>query len=129
MRRAGVLNQPLSCALAGLGHTDTLVVCDCGLPRPAGVPVVDLAVVFGVPSFAQVLDALLGELVVEGATLAQEAREHNPAVVRLVGDRVGAPRWVSHEQLKQETGSARLLVRTGEATAYANVILRCGVPF
>ncbi|WP_442538460.1 RbsD/FucU domain-containing protein, partial [Streptomyces pseudogriseolus] len=31
--------------------------------------------------------------------------------------------------LKQLTSGARLVVRTGEASPYANVLLRCGVFF
>lgn len=36
---------------------------------------------------------------------------------------------MSHEELKARTARARLVVRTGEATPYANVSLRCGVFF
>ncbi|HKZ27462.1 MAG TPA: RbsD/FucU domain-containing protein, partial [Rubrobacteraceae bacterium] len=43
MRRGGILNAQLAGALARLGHTDTLVVCDAGLPIPPGSEVVDLA--------------------------------------------------------------------------------------
>ncbi|CAM5744359.1 Ribokinase [Streptomyces afghaniensis] len=40
-------------------------------------------------------------------------------------------RWelVSHERLKELSARARLIVRTGEARPYANVLLRCGVFF
>ena len=129
MKRTGTLNAELNFQLAGLGHTDTVVVADCGLPRPSGVPVIDLAVVFGVPSFAQVLAALADEIVVEAALLASETTDRNPAVVRLVESLFGSPETVSHERLKELSRGARLIIRTGEATAYANVILRCGVPF
>jgi D-ribose pyranose/furanose isomerase RbsD len=44
MKRGGILNAQLAGALARLGHTDTLVVCDAGLPIPPGSEVVDLAV-------------------------------------------------------------------------------------
>jgi D-ribose pyranase len=129
VKRGGILNQPLSAALAGLGHTDRVVVGDCGLPRPAGVPVVDLAVTFGVPSFAEVVRALAGEIVVESTTVATETREKNPEALALVRDLFGEPGWCSHEELKAASASARLFVRTGEATPFANVILACGVPF
>ncbi len=36
---------------------------------------------------------------------------------------------VPHERLKGLAGGARLVVRTGEASPYANVLLRCGVFF
>ena len=129
MKRAGILNADLNLALSKLGHTDTVVIADCGLPRPPGVPVVDLAVVFGVPTFEQVLRAIADEVVVERAVLATEAAELNPDVPALVTELCGTPATVSHEEFKQQTRTAALLVRTGEASPYANVILHCGVPF
>ncbi|HZX98601.1 MAG TPA: RbsD/FucU domain-containing protein [Dermatophilaceae bacterium] len=36
---------------------------------------------------------------------------------------------ISHEQLKARLPETQLVVRTGESTPYANVILHCGVPF
>lgn len=44
MRKRGILNAELNAAISRLGHTDVVVVVDCGTPAPAGVPVVDLAV-------------------------------------------------------------------------------------
>lgn len=129
MKRGGVLNAELAGHLATLGHTDLVVVADCGLPRPPGVPVVDLALVFGVPSFAETLEALAPEIVVEAATVASEIEAQNPAALSLVTRLAGEPERVPHEDLKTITAGARLLVRTGEASPYANVVLRCGVPF
>lgn len=129
MKRQGILNPALAQALAGLGHMDLVVVGDCGLPRPLGVPVVDLALTFGVPTFEQVLDALSDEIDVEATVVAHETSTHNPRVDALLRGRFGEPVRVSHEELKAMSASARLFVRTGEATAYANVVLRCGVPF
>lgn len=128
MKRTGLLNPDLCAAIARLGHTDTFVVADCGLPIPAAVPVVDLSLVFGIPSFADVMAALLAEVVVEGAVAAEEAvggpvddllRRHLEATVQ----------WVPHERFKALVADASFVVRTGESTAYANVILRSGVPF
>lgn len=129
MKRQGILNEQLAAAIARLGHTDVVVVGDCGLPRPPGVPVVDLAVTFGVPSFADVLRALAAEIVVEGCTVAAETADANPDALTLVTELFGVPRRVSHEQLKAQSAGAVLFVRTGEATPYANVLLRSGVPF
>ena len=142
MKRGGLLNAQLNEAISRLGHGDLVVVADCGLPQPVGVPVVDLAVVHGLPSFAGVLDALLGDLVVEGVTAASESR--GVAAGDVIDARFGAGdgggdglglglglevAHVSHEELKRLSGTARLFVRTGEATPFANVVLRCGVPF
>ncbi|MFF1486473.1 D-ribose pyranase [Streptomyces sp. NPDC058319] len=129
MKKAGILNRHLAGALAELGHTDEVLVCDAGMPIPDGPRVVDLAFRAGVPSFAEVLDGLLAELVVEGATAAAESRGANPAVSALLEDRLPGLVLVPHERLKELSAGARLVVRTGEARPYANVLLRCGVFF
>lgn len=129
MKRTGILNRHLAGALAELGHGDGVLVCDAGMPIPAGPRVVDLAFRAGVPSFAEVLDGLLDELVVEGAMAATEVRGANPAVAAVLDGRFPELGLVSHERLKELSGGARLVIRTGEATPYANVLLRCGVFF
>ena len=54
MQRGGMLNSSIAKVLADLGHTDTIVIGDCGLPVPAGVPKIDLALKPGMPSFVDV---------------------------------------------------------------------------
>jgi len=129
VKKAGILNRHLAGALAELGHGDRVLVCDAGMPIPAGPRVVDLAFRAGVPSFAEVLDGLLDELVVEGATAAREVRKANPEAMALLEARFPGLWTVSHEELKALSAGARLIVRTGEARPYANVLLRCGVFF
>ncbi|MEV5199566.1 D-ribose pyranase [Streptomyces sp. NPDC053720] len=129
MKKAGILNRHLAGALAGLGHGDGVLICDVGMPIPAGPRVVDLAFRAGVPSFAEVLDGLLDELVVEGATAAHEVVEANPQTARLLTDRLPGLAHVPHDELKLLSAGSRLVVRTGEARPYANVLLRCGVFF
>lgn len=129
MKKAGILNRHLSGALAELGHGDGVLVCDAGMPIPKGPRVVDLAFRAGVPSFAEVLDGLLAELVVEGATAATEIHDANPAASALLTGHFPTLDLVSHERLKELSAGARLVVRTGEAQPYANVLLRCGVFF
>jgi D-ribose pyranase len=129
VKKAGILNRHLSGALAELGHGDGVLVCDAGMPIPKGPRVVDLAFRAGVPSFAEVLDGLLAELVVEGATAATEVRGANRAATALLDARFPNLDLVSHERLKELSADARLIVRTGEARPYANVLLRCGVFF
>jgi len=128
MKKDGIVNAKLAGALAELGHTDHVVVCDAGLPLPPGLEVVDLAFRFGVPSFETVLSGLLEELVVEGATAAEEV-ERNPHSYEILTTLLPDLGFVPHDELKRMVAGAKLVVRTGEATPYSNVILRCGVPF
>ncbi|MEU3728052.1 D-ribose pyranase [Streptomyces sp. NPDC033538] len=129
MKKTGILNRHLSGALAELGHGDGILVCDAGMPIPDGPRVVDLAFRAGVPSFAEVVDGLLAELVIEGATAATEVREANTEAAALLDAHFPALALVPHERLKELSAGARLVVRTGEARPYANVLLRCGVFF
>ena len=131
MKKTGLLNQPLSEVIAGLGHTDTLVVADAGLPIPAETRRIDLALTKGVPAFLDTLGAVLGEMQVERAIVAEEMLDVSPgiydAIVDLLGD---VPiETVTHLVFKEQTRSARAVVRTGEFTPYANVILVAGVVF
>ncbi|WHT19488.1 D-ribose pyranase [Crossiella sp. CA-258035] len=129
MKRAGILHAELSAALARLGHTDELVVADCGLPIPDGPQLIDLAFSFGVPGFLDVLDGLLTELVVEGAVVATELDAANPDCAVAVTERLTKLERVDHEEFKRRVAGVKLVVRTGEASPYANILLRCGVPF
>ncbi|MFF0057507.1 D-ribose pyranase [Streptomyces microflavus] len=129
MKKSGILNRHLAGAIAELGHGDGVLICDAGMPIPYGPRVVDLAFRAGTPSFAEVLDGLLDELVVEGATAALEVRDANPEATRLLEARFPNLDLVPHDDLKARTATARLVVRTGEARPYANVLLRCGVFF
>jgi D-ribose pyranase len=129
MRAAGLWHPRLSQLVVAMGHGELLAIADPGLPVPAGVEVVDLVFARGEPGLPAVLRAVLGELVVEAATLARELTD-----ARLVGDvtaQLGAVPLgrVSHDELKATTRNVRAVVRTGEDTPYANVVLRAGVPF
>lgn len=127
MKKNGILNSALNAAISALGHGDLVVVADCGLPIPLGTPTVDLALVQGTPGFLQVLDALRNDVIFEGCTAAAESAQGQAG--KWIKDRFPAVEYIPHEELKQLTRTAKLVVRSGEATPYANVILRCGVAF
>lgn len=131
MKHGLLLHAELSQVIAAMGHGEMLVLGDAGLPIPNGPTRIDLAVSPGTPGIAEVLKAVLSELAVESTLIAYEA----------LGARDGSlPAWyanhssmppqtVSHEAFKQLCKSARAIVRTGECTPYANVILVAGVTF
>ncbi|MEG0552127.1 MAG: RbsD/FucU domain-containing protein, partial [Carnobacterium sp.] len=49
MKKNGTLNSELDKLLADLGHTDQIVIADAGLPIPAGVKKIDLALTLNDP--------------------------------------------------------------------------------
>jgi D-ribose pyranase len=132
MKKCGHLNREVSRVLARMGHTDSLVIADCGLPVPDGVECIDLSIALGDPAFLRVLDSVLADFKAERAVFATEAKEYNSAVaVRascLSHERVQVD-FVTHETLKELTRRARAVIRTGEATPYANVLLYSGAIF
>lgn len=129
MRGDGLWHPRLIALITAAGHGDRIVVADAGLPVPAGVETVDLLWRRGEPGFLPVLAAILAECVVETAVAATELTD--PVVRQGLTAAVGPVPLdlVPHADLKRRTAGALVVVRTGEATPYANVILHCGVPF
>jgi len=131
MKRTQLLHAELSEVIARLGHGDLLVIADAGLPIPDGPRRIDLALTANVPRFHEVLKAVLSEMKVEGAVVAEEMLGANPTVHAELLRQLGATpvSALSHEAFKVATRGARAIVRSGEFSAYANVILRAGVVF
>lgn len=131
MKKQGIMTRQLAGLIAGLGHMDEFMIADGGMPVPKGVEIVDLALCGGVPTFRQVMDAVLDEAVVEFYTLADEIVEKNPELLSYMeGKLEGIPcKMVSHVELKRMTRDVKFVIRTGEFTPYPNVILRAGVAF
>jgi len=129
MKKHGILNSHLTKIFADLGHTDTVVIADCGLPIPKGVERVDLALRLGEPSFLDVLDAVESDMVIEQITVADEVFTANEPIAKALTDRFDKVKTCSHEAFKREVEQAKVVIRTGEATPYANVILHAGVIF
>ncbi|QMT17060.1 D-ribose pyranase [Planococcus maritimus] len=128
MKKQGMINRDIAGHLAKFGHTDLLVIADCGLPVPEHVPCVDLAYRIGEPSFETVLKAVLEDFEAETAYIAQEISDHNKNLAADMQEQLDC-RYISHEELKAMSHSAKLIIRTGEASPYANVILQSGVIF
>lgn len=131
MRKGELLNQPLTSVIAGMGHQDELVIADAGLPIPLDTERIDLALTAGVPGFLETVRVALSELVVESAVIAEELPAVSPQLHQELLVLLGEipVETVPHEGFKEKTAGAHAVVRTGEFTPYANVILRAGVRF
>ncbi|GAB5517238.1 D-ribose pyranase [Rhodopirellula baltica] len=135
MKRTRLLNSELSYEISRIGHTASITLCDAGLPIPSGVKRIDLAIEEGYPTFLRTLDAILSELKVEEIVIASEIHDHNQVLfeqmMKLFEAHRMAPKIteVSHVEFKQRTQASEAIVRTGECTPYANVILKSGVVF
>jgi D-ribose pyranase len=129
VKRTPLLHAELSHAIASLGHGDMLVIGDVGLPIPPGPRRIDLALTPGIPAVADVLQAVLAEMQVEHALIATEAVERAAGALPGWCTLPVVPEALPHEDFKRLCREARVMVRTGECTPYANVILCAGVTF
>ncbi|MDY4761466.1 D-ribose pyranase [Streptococcus thoraltensis] len=130
MKKHGLLNSQLAKLAADLGHTDRVCIGDLGLPVPAGIPKIDLALKRGLPSFQDLLDEYLENVLVEKVILAEELKAENPEQLATILDKLDASveiEYVNHEDLKTLNKDVKAVVRTGEDTPYSNIILQSGV--
>jgi D-ribose pyranase len=131
MKKNGVINQEISNVIAGMGHKQMLTVCDAGLPIPPSVQRIDLALKKGTPDLLETLDVLALELQVEKLILASEIMENGVEVKEKITAIFpnAELETVPHEEFKEKTKESTAIIRTGEFTPYANVILVSGVVF
>ncbi|EKT61410.1 D-ribose pyranase [Providencia sneebia] len=139
MKKGVLLNSNISSVIAKLGHTDHITLADAGLPIPSQVERIDLAVTQGLPDFMSVLSVITQEMQVEKAILAEEINTINPemknrilAHLDLLAQMQGKPidvEFCDHENLKKITHDSKAVIRTGECSPFANVILCSGVTF
>lgn len=128
MKKGKLINHPISSLIASLGHTDEIVIADAGLPIPAETQRIDLALTRGIPSFEETLKTVLEEMYVEKAYVSEEIKEYNPQILEFIQVAIGdlLVEAIPHQEFKERTKGSRAIIRTGEFTPYANVILVSG---
>ncbi len=133
MKKNGILNSDISRVLSYMGHTDCIAVGDCGLPIPDETERIDLALMFGVPTFMQTLKVVSEDMKIEKVILAEEIKDKNPKVLKEIKELFEGQEiefeFVSHTELKEKTKDCKAVIRTGETTPYANIILQSGCIF
>lgn len=135
MKKSGIINSDISRVLSYMGHTDRIAIGDCGLPIPDEVERIDLALAFGDPSFMKVLKAVANDMAIEAIVLAEEIKDKNPEVLHQIEELFADAgsdfkvEFVPHEEFKRQTNGCKAVIRTGETTPYANIILQSACIF
>jgi D-ribose pyranase len=131
MKRKGIINKELAAEIAALGHKDTFMIADGGMPIPQGVKIIDLALCGGVPTFRQVMDAICEESGAESYTLAEEIKTANPELLAYIQEKLGdiPCTYVPHTELKAMSAAIKFAVRTGEFTPYPNILIESDCAF
>ncbi|HEX3800111.1 MAG TPA: RbsD/FucU family protein [Verrucomicrobiae bacterium] len=129
MIKTGILNPQLLSLLARVRHTNTLVIADRGFPSWPGLETIDLSVVDDLPTVLQVLAAVRQHFQPVEAYMAREFLKANSAATRAQFEKglAGVPiTREPHVAFKKRVPSAIGLIRTGDTTQYANMILVSG---
>lgn len=126
MLKSGILNPQLLNLIARVRHTNTLVIADRGFPFWPEIETVDLSLVDDVPTVLQILAALRGNFVIGKAWMAKEFLKANAkkTQINFAFALKGVPtKFEPHVEFKKRVPHAIGLVRTGDTTQYANLIL------
>lgn len=126
MLKTGILNPQINSLLSRVRHTNTLVIADRGFPFWPMIETVDIALVDGLPTVLDVLRALRPNFQIGKAWMAREFLQNNDAKTRaaFAGALQGiALKHEAHVAFKRRVPQAIGLIRTGDTTQYANLIL------
>ncbi|WP_353457633.1 D-ribose pyranase [Staphylococcus coagulans] len=134
MKKSTMLNSYVSQAIATMGHFDLLTVNDAGMPIPNDERRIDLAVTKGLPSFIDVLAAVLDELKIQKIYLAEEIKTHNATQLKQIKaliDQDVEIAFIPHSEMKAYLSHPlnKGNIRTGEITPFSNIILESNVTF
>lgn len=129
MKEVGMINGHIDSALNRQGHMDLMMVVDAGFPCPDHVELIDIALSEGVPAILDVLAELKKVHSVEKIVMAQETQNHNPTyfakATKAFGDNVEVE-VVPHTEFKERSQGVKTIIRTGDFTAWGNVMLVSG---
>ncbi|OAT48553.1 high-affinity permease component of an ABC superfamily ribose transporter [Proteus hauseri ATCC 700826] len=139
MKKGVLLNSHISTVISCLGHTDRITIADAGLPIPSCVERIDLALTQGIPDFISVLQTITHEMQIEAVMLAEEIKSINPILLSEITTYLHlleqqqknsiAIFYVTHEEFKKQLPKNKAVIRTGECSPYANIVLFSGVTF
>ena len=129
MRETGIVNSGICDVLSGLGHMDELIVCDAGFAIPAGVRTVDISLAENKPTVPEVLGELRKHFSVEKLVMAEETQQVSPTRFAVLegsfGDGVSVE-TIPHTEFRKRARTVKAVIRTGDFTAYSNILLVSG---
>jgi len=129
MKEIGIVNRELSRVLSEQGHGDLLMVVDAGFAIPKGADVVDISLAENSPMVIDTLQELKKFFSVEKLIFANDTKEVSPTLFKNIKKLFGKSvpvEMVTHPEIKEISKRVKAVIRTGDFTAYANVILVSG---
>lgn len=126
MKKSGILNTHISTLIADIGQTDMIAVVDASVPIPDETKKIDLALIKGIPTFEDTLNALLEEIEYNEVVVSMEVEEGNKEIYEYIVNKVDGKKIskLSYEQLKLMLKKCKGVIRCGEATPYSSIIIK-----
>ena len=129
MKEVGIVNRGIAKIISEQGHQDLLMVVDAGFAIPKEVEVVDISLGANNPTVLTLLSELRKFYSVEKMIVANQTKETSPslfeAICKSFGENIPVE-TIDHSELKQLATTVKAVIRTGDFTAYGNVILVSG---
>jgi D-ribose pyranase len=129
MKEVGVINRSIEKVLSEQGHQDLLMVVDAGFAIPKEIEVVDISLGENNPMVLTVLAELKKFYSVEKMIMANQTKATSPSLFNAISNSFGENipvETIDHGDLKQMAKTVKSVIRTGDFTAYGNVILVSG---
>ena len=122
----GIINPHVLDLVSRIRHTNSLVIADAAFPFWNMIETVDISLVKGLPTVLDVVQAILPNWKCGEVIMAEEFKKHNAAATRNAFRRACRGVTMSfepHLEFKKRVPHAIGLIRTGDTTAYGNMIL------
>jgi len=128
LKKTGLLNRDISALISRLGHQDTICISDAGLAIPDSINLIDVSLEDNVPRFIEVLKLIKKNLFIERILLTEELKTNCPNMFKNVTNLLKKAKIevMTHKDFKEKVRLCKGVIRTGEFTAYSNVILVTG---
>ena len=129
MRETGIVNREICDILSTLGHTDEVIVCDAGFAIHAGVRTIDISLSENKPTVPEVLAELKRHFSVEKLVISEETKKVVPSRFKELAESYGpgvAVDIISQSEIRARARTVKAVIRTGDFTAYSNILLVSG---
>ncbi|MBV8436375.1 MAG: D-ribose pyranase [Silvibacterium sp.] len=126
MLKSGILNPAINSLLSRIRHTNTLVIADRGFPYWPEIETIDISLVDDIPRVLDVLASIRPNFVIGVAFMAEEFRSVNTHETQAAFTRSLSGIEITYEphiEFKKRVPRAIGLIRTGDTTQYANIII------
>jgi D-ribose pyranase len=129
MKEIGIINRDIAAIISEQGHGDLLLIADAGFAIPKEIEVIDISLSENKPMVMELLEELNKFYSVEKIFMSEETRSVSPSHFMKVSSAFGKDvevEVIPHNEMKKKSASVKAAIRTGDFTAYSNVILVSG---